>query len=205
MLTGETSLRTVAVALAACALFALAVTAAPPPPQSQRQVVGSPSTAPAALHLPDIAVTNAWIGPGDPPPNLQALLGRNPWVGEMITLGCEITITGQVPANTFTVSWWVDGVKTCGEGTWQLQDPPLCEYTWPFATGTQVALTYVPHTAGPHVYSCKADTGKQVAEFPESNNHRDVPFTAAMKPQALGPVNLKLVPKSALGPKLKHP
>jgi len=201
------NLRTAATA-AAVGVACMNAAGAPPPSQAQRQTAASASTQPAAqvpAVLPDIAVTNAWIGPGDPPPELYALLGRNPWVGETITLGCEIAITGNVPANSFQVAWVVDGVNTCGEGDWTLNNPPVCAFTWPFPTGTQAALTYVPHAAGTHTFKCDADTGHQVQESHEGNNSRTITFTAVARAAELGPLIRKTLTRSPYGLKLRVP
>ncbi len=176
-----------------------------PPPSPRAERPGAVQPVAHAPLWPDLVVTNAWIGPGDPPPGLYALLGRSPWVGETVTLGCEVAIKGNVRPNSFKVAWVVDGAKTCGEGDWTLGNAPACEFTWPFSNGAQAAITWVPHTAGAHTFECRVDTAHEVRESDEVNNVRGVGFSVIARAKELGPLTAKPLPKSPYGLKLRTP
>ncbi len=148
---------------------------APPQPSPRPGAVSPGVPAAAKQPLPDISVNAAWIGSAanaDPAP-----LGPNPTVGvgETVVLGCDVGISGSVPAGAFKVEWFVDGAPVCsGEFS-----PPECAWAYPLTHGNEVCRTYVVQAAGPHTYRCAADRARQVAERNESNNVSQwVRFTA---------------------------
>ncbi len=185
--------------------FGVQLNAAPPPTVIPDHPPNAAAATAAAGHYqlaPDILVNSVWIGGGI---INQAFtpFGRDPKVGETIYLGCDIGIKGTVPALAFKVAWYIDGAKTCGEGSDTVQNPPVCEFAWPLTVGTKVFITYVPHQAGTHTYKCAVDVGNQVAERSESNNSREMTFKALRTFSVAPPAAKTLQPGVVLGPKLQ--
>jgi hypothetical protein len=167
----------IAVALGIAGVAAPVLAASPTPTPSPLSIV-RPERARLIPHLikPDIRVQEIWIGPGSD--NQFAALGRNPRVGETISLGCELAISGVV-ASGWKMAWYIDGTETCGEGQFSLQGEPVCEFSWPFTTGNKAFLSYVPHEMGTHTYACRVDVGNAVAESNEQNNVKQTTFTVS--------------------------
>lgn len=197
--------------LAAIVVASAARVAAAAPPQTQPQ---DPAKAGALVHqpgshelLPDVSVVSAWIAAG-PVSEAWTPLPANPtvWAGDTIWLGCEVGISGSVPALGFKMDWTIDGQKTCGEGIDSLQNPPACEWTYPTTIGHKVIMSYVPHAAGNHTYRCAVDIAGQVAERNESNNSSaELPFKVVQKLNASSAVGKISVQAPKTGPRLHAP
>jgi hypothetical protein len=203
-MTGKTLRACVVGGLVACG-FALVAFAAPPDPaKAEREINATrPHAAGAYQLLPDISVSSVWLGKGDVGHGFEPL-GHNPLVGEQISLVCDVGISGTVPRMAFKMAWYVDGAKTCGEGTETVQNPPTCEFTWPLEVGQKLFVSYVPHQAGTHTYKCAADIGNQVKERNENNNSKTISFTVVGRPLAAPiPMSATQKPKSMSGPKLQ--
>ncbi len=176
-----------------------------PPPNPTRQSSSTlTGTAAPGLHQlqPDILVKSVWIGGGA---LSQAFtpLEFAPRVGETISLGCEIVISGSVPSKAFKVVWYIDGAKTCGEGAFTVQNPPICEFAWPFTVGAKAYISYVVRQAGAHTYRCAADVGNQVAERKEDNNSGQASFTVVDGLPTVVPPLAMRPPGAGTGPKIQ--
>lgn len=125
---------------------------------------------------PDITVDAVGIGKPSPGGVFDPL-GHSPQVGEEFTLICAIGIAGALDRNAFKIAFYIDGQKTCGEGTEVMLNPPVCEYTWPLSVGAKAVLSYISHTPGRHTYRCAAGIRDQVTEHTEGNNSKEVAFT----------------------------
>ncbi len=176
--------RTPAVACLAAMLVAVvgfpSVGIAAPPTTQPKQVphpVGTLGPAGGMQVAPDVSVTAARVlhftgGHWEPlPPGVQVP------TGQAILLQCDIGIAGVVPAKSFNIAWYLDGVKTCGEWFAGLHNAPLCEYTWPLSTGGSPYIANNPGGPGPHTFKCVADVGNKVSERSEDNNSAEAQFT----------------------------
>ncbi len=190
------------------ALASLAV-AAPPPPHSKdtgKSAAGHGQPGSHAL-VPDISVKSAWIGAG-PVSQAWTPLPANPTVpaGDTIWLGCDVGISGSIPPLAFKMAWYIDGQKTCGEGSDSLPNAPLCEWTYSITVGHQVIMSYVPRAAGTHTYRCAVDIANQVAERNESNNtSADLPFRVSRRLTAHPEAERLRVQVPRTGPRLQAP
>ncbi len=147
-----------------------------PPSSAQAAGAGQVGTVVSALG-PDLRVPSVWIGPGTGDP--FAALGRDLWVGETVSLICDVRMTAGAPTG-WAIAWYIDGQKTCGEGVCTTN--PTCEWPWPLTEGTTAYINYVPHVAGPHTYRCVVDIHNTVTESKEGNNAAQVSFTARLRP-----------------------
>jgi hypothetical protein len=193
----------VAFALAAGGVSAYAAGAPPEPgqPANRPQAATTGAAAGQVQLVPDIVVKSVWIGKGAVGQAFTPL-GHNPSVGEPISLGCDVGISGTVAREAFKIAWYVDGVKTCGEGADTVQNPPVCEFTWPLAVGQKVFISYVPHQAGTHLYKCAVDVGNQVTERKETNNSQELSFTVRAALSGTTPAHrTPVIPRPKLGPK----
>lgn len=196
----------VASALVAGGLSAYAAGAPPEPGQPAHRTDAVTTGAAAGQYqlVPDIVVNSVWIGKGDVGKAFTPL-GHNPSVSEPISLGCDVGISGTVAREAFKIAWYVDGVKTCGEGADTVQNPPVCEFTWPLAVGRKVFISYVPHQAGTHIFKCAVDVGNQVTERKETNNSQEVSFTVRAALSGTIPVHrTPVMPKPKSEPKLQQ-
>jgi len=192
-----------AAALVAAACLSSLTLAAPPPAQVKQppQHVGTLGPAGTVQPAPDIAVTGVWIA---------TVPGNNVWtrippdgkvkVGEAIMLGCDVGVAGLVPPNSFSVAWYLDGVKTCGEWWAGLHNAPLCEYKWPSGQGHTMYIVSAVSGAGAHTFKCGV-VGVQVSERTTQNNSAEFHFSAYSAP-SFRPVEKKLPPAP---PGLVHP
>ena len=149
--------------------------AAPPTSKPSSTLQTTPPKPPTAVK-PDLVVRAVWLGQGTG--DRFAQLGRNPKVGETVSLVCDPLVVRSVPPG-WKIAWYVDGQKKCGEGQFTLTNAPECEFAWPFAEGTPVFIDWVPHQTGTHTYRCAVDVGNAVNEANESNNSKQVSFTVA--------------------------
>jgi hypothetical protein len=189
------------VVVAAC--FPGLSSAAPPAAQVKQppQPTGTLGPAGPGQPAPDIAVNGVWIAtvPGNNvwtriPPNGKVK------VGEALMLGCDIGVAGIVPAKSFSVAWYLDGVKTCGEPFAGLHNPPLCEFEWPVARGGTTDIVSSVSTSGAHTFTCGVVDVK-VSERTRDNNSAEFHFSA-YGAKSFRPVEVRLPPSP---PGLLHP
>jgi len=170
------------------ALLAAAAQGAPPShktkPQSA-QPVRPPGAAVPVGTLPNIKIARAWLGSGTG--DRFAPLGHSPRVGEKVSLACDVELTRN-PQPGWHLAWSIDGVVTCGEGTFTVTGPP-CEYPWNLTMATEVFIDYVFHTPGAHTYTCEAVPSTTGRESTTSDNAKTV--DVAVRP---------LVPKTLVVP-----
>jgi hypothetical protein len=163
--------RITAIAVAG-AVLAAAAQGAPPShrtkSQSAQPVRPPGATVPVGT-LPNIKIAEAWLGPGTG--DRFAYLGALR-LGETISLVCDVELYRN-PEPGWHLAWIVDGVTTCGEGTFTVTGPP-CEYAWNFSTGAAVFIDYVFHTPGSHTYKCEAVPSTTGRESTKSDNAKTV-------------------------------
>jgi len=159
--------RRAALLAVAGAVLAAAAQGAPPShrakPQSAQPVRPPGATVPVGT-LPNITIARAWLGSGTG--DRFAPLGHSPRVGEKVSLACDVELSRD-PQPGWHLAWSIDGVVTCGEGTFTVTGPP-CEYAWQMTSGTEVFIDYVFHTAGDHTYKCEAvpsTTGRESSKL----------------------------------------
>jgi len=189
----------VTVALAT-AVSAWATPAAPIDPKKVPPGAAAMRTAiPAGKTLPNLAVDGVRLGAGTG--DRFAPLGHSPMLGEKVSLICKLDFAGLPPAG-WTLAWFVDGVKTCGEGVFTTA--PSCEYEWGMgAQAIEVFIDWVGHEAGSHTYRCAVDTHHVVLESSESDNSKEMSFQVKAP---LQPISPDLIPVTAprLGPQFRR-
>jgi len=187
----------------ALAVVAATAPAAPPPPKAQAQAQA------VSVLPPDIWVRDVWIGKswdaGGIEPGLQPL-GHEPRLGEPVSLGCDIGFSGNLPPNRFNVAFYIDEVRTCGEGVLKLQNPPVCEYRWMLNPG-KCYISWVAHQAGTHTFRCGVDVDNEVTERNERNNSLPLSFTVPLSAGAFKSEDLKVttVKRFPPGPRIVVP
>ncbi len=147
---------------------------------------------------PNLSVGAVWIGSGTG--DRFAPLGRNPRLGETVSLVCRVAMTGS-PEAGWRLAWVVDGVRTCGEGRYAVTQRD-CLYPWPMDTGTEVFVDWVGHALGSHTFSCVVDAGGAVKESSETDNSKAVTFSVAGPLHGLSRERLP-VTRAPLGPSLR--
>lgn len=149
----------------------------PTPPSSAVAPAAQQAGPAIAARRPDLSVASVWLGKGTATHTDERFepLGRSPWVGEKVSLVCDVRMSDSAPSG-WSIAWFIDGQVTCGEGDFMIHTPS-CEFSWSLSGGTTVFIDYVAHTPGSHKYRCAVDIHDAVHESSESNNAKQISFT----------------------------
>lgn len=155
----------------------------PTPPSSAVAPAAQQAGPAVAVRRPDLSVASVWLGKGTATHTDERFepLGRSPWVGEKVSLVCDVRMSPAAPGG-WSIAWYIDGQITCGEGDFMIHTPN-CEFTWSFSGGTTAFIDYVPHTPGSHTYRCAVDVHNAIQESSEANNAKQVSFTVNQPPR----------------------
>jgi len=153
----------------------------------------------AVVVKPNLSVGSVWLGAGSG--DRFAPLGHAPRLGETVSLVCRVNVTSKAPSG-WKMAWYVDGVKTCGEGKFAVIQHD-CEFPWPFDFGTEVFIDYVPHQTGSHTFRCAVDIGADVAESSELDNAKQVSFNVVLGLQKVPDEKIPIT-RAPAGPRLRR-
>lgn len=176
-----------------------AAVAADKPPTPPPSMVKRTPPAGGIAFKPNLGVGGVWIGSGTG--DRFAPLGRSPRLGETVSLVCDVTVAGSPPPG-WRMAWKVDGVATCGEGTYVVGEHG-CLYRWILGKGSEAFIDWVPHTTGTHTFSCVVDVGGDVKESNESDNAKQVTFTV-VKPLHSLPGSIIPTTRAPMGPRIRR-